>query len=57
MLYALLKPISDKAEANPYESASLEWSMPSPPPTLNFEKIPTLTASTYDYGTKLEQEA
>ncbi|MBA4728546.1 MAG: cbb3-type cytochrome c oxidase subunit I [Thermodesulfobacteriota bacterium] len=57
MLYALLKPISDKAEANPYKSASLEWSMPSPPPTLNFEKIPTLTASTYDYGTKLEQEA
>ena len=37
--YALCftKTYLDKAEANPYESASLEWSMPSPPPTLNFE--------------------
>jgi cytochrome c oxidase subunit 1 len=53
MLYAFLKPIS-KAEANPYKSTSLEWSMMSPPPTLNFDKIPTVTGSTYAYGTKQE---
>ena len=38
----------------PYKSTSLEWSMMSPPPTLNFDKIPTVTGSTYAYGTKQE---
>jgi cytochrome c oxidase subunit 1 len=53
MLYAFLKPIS-KAEANPYKSTSLEWSMMSPPPTLNFDEIPAVTGSTYAYGTRQE---
>ena len=56
MIYNFFTPIS-KAPANPYGSKSLEWSMPSPPPTLNFDEIPTVTASTYDYGNKIEEDA
>ena len=55
MVYNFFKPISD-AEGNPYKSVSLEWSMSSPPPTLNFDEIPTVTDSTYAYGDKIEQE-
>ena len=55
MIYNFFKPVS-KAEGNPYKSTSLEWSMPSPPPTLNFDEIPTVTGSTYDYGNKVEGE-
>jgi len=56
MLYNFFRPISKTAEANPYKSKSLEWSIPSPPPTLNFDEIPTVTESTYAYGNKIERE-
>jgi len=56
MLYVLCRP-TGPASANPYNSLSLEWQMPSPPPTLNFKEIPTVNDSTYAYGTKIEQEA
>lgn len=39
-----------KAEANPWQSLSLEWQCPSPPPHDNFEKIPVVTDWSYGYG-------
>ncbi len=39
-----------KAPSNPYNSLSLEWMTPSPPPHDNFETIPTVTDWTYGYG-------
>lgn len=47
----------EKAPQNPYNSLSLEWQVPSPPPVENFEKIPHVTDWTYGYGKKHEQEA
>jgi cytochrome c oxidase subunit 1 len=37
--------------ANPWNSRSLEWTIPSPPPFYNFEQIPTIKAGPYEYGT------
>ena len=42
----------EKAPQNPFNSLSLEWSVPSPPPHENFEEIPHVTDWTYGYGTK-----
>ncbi|MCG6552223.1 MAG: cbb3-type cytochrome c oxidase subunit I [Candidatus Magnetominusculus sp. LBB02] len=39
-----------KAPANPWNSLSLEWQIPSPPPFYNFEQIPTITDGPYEYG-------
>jgi cytochrome c oxidase subunit 1 len=38
------------AETNPWHSRSLEWQVPTPVPVENFERIPVITASPYDYG-------
>jgi cytochrome c oxidase subunit 1 len=35
---------------NPYRSRSLEWQLPSPVPPENFERIPVILASSYEYG-------
>ena len=35
---------------NPWRAAGLEWRTPSPPPTENFEKVPTVTEEAYAYG-------
>jgi cytochrome c oxidase subunit I len=43
-----------KAPANPYNSLSLEWQTPSPPPQDNFPEIPVVTDWTYGYGTPVE---
>lgn len=53
-LVNLLKGLfnGEKAPQNPFNSLSLEWSVPSPPPHENFEKIPHVTDWTYGYGTK-----
>ncbi len=37
------------APANPWGGSTLEWTIPSPPPTENFEEIPTITRKVYDY--------
>ena len=42
----------EKAPENPYNSLSLEWQVPSPPPHENFERIPHVTDWTYGYGKK-----
>ncbi len=53
-LVNLLKGLfnGEKAPQNPFNSLSLEWSVPSPPPHENFEEIPHVTDWTYGYGTK-----
>jgi cytochrome c oxidase subunit 1 len=40
------------ADANPWGGVTLEWTVPSPPPQENFEKIPTITHGPYVFGTE-----
>ena len=42
----------EKAPQNPFNSLSLEWQVPSPPPHENFEEIPHVNDWTYGYGKK-----
>jgi cytochrome c oxidase subunit I len=37
------------AGPNPWGAKGLEWTTPSPPPTENFEEIPTVTEGAYNY--------
>jgi len=37
------------APANPWNAAGLEWQIPSPPPTANFEEEPVVTWEAYNY--------
>ncbi len=37
------------APANPWNAAGLEWQVPSPPPTSNFEEQPIVTWEAYNY--------
>jgi cytochrome c oxidase subunit 1 len=39
------------APENPWDSTGLEWQVPSPPPTDNFEETPFVTEPAYNYGT------
>ena len=39
----------EKAGSNPWQGATLEWQIPSPPPAENFEKIPTVDRGPYDF--------
>lgn len=39
-----------KAEANPWMLPGLEWRIPSPPPTENFEETPIVTWEAYEFG-------
>ena len=39
-----------KAPANPWGGATLEWTLPSPPPLENWEEPPTVTKGPYDYS-------
>ncbi len=43
-----------KASDNPYESLSLEWKTPSPPPHDNFTAPVVVTDWTYGYGTPVK---
>jgi cytochrome c oxidase subunit I len=43
------------AGMNPWGATGLEWSIPSPPPTHNFDRIPVVTHDAYDY-TAIPQE-
>lgn len=38
------------APANPFRATGLEWQTPSPPPTLNFDRIPIVTKGPYAYS-------
>jgi cytochrome c oxidase subunit 1 len=37
------------AGANPWRATGLEWTVPSPPPTHNFEEIPIVVRGPYEY--------
>jgi cytochrome c oxidase subunit 1 len=39
----------ERAPANPWGAYGLEWEVPSPPPTHNFDEIPVVTREAYDY--------
>lgn len=39
-----------KANDNPWESTTLEWSTPTPPPHGNFAKVPTVHRGPYEYS-------
>lgn len=43
-------------ENNPWDGTTLEWTIPSPPPTENFEEIPVVTRGPYDRHPKEEEE-
>ncbi|MBI5189382.1 MAG: cytochrome c oxidase subunit I [Nitrospirae bacterium] len=45
------------APADPWRGKTLEWTVPSPPPTENFETIPTVTGWPYSYGGKGDGDA
>ena len=50
LLYSAFR--GEKAPENPYNSLGLEWKATTPPPTTNFEHVPHLAGSTYDYATE-----
>src|SRR5512135_198304 len=54
MLFNFIRSLykGEKAPANPWGAKTLEWQTPSPPPTENFEKIPTVTDWPYTFGKK-----
>ena len=45
-----------KAEDNPWQANTLEWTAPSPPPHGNFETVPTVYRGPYEYSSPLVQE-
>lgn len=47
----------ERAPANPWDARSLEWTIPSPVPSYNFETIPVITAGPYEYGKPEEGKA
>ncbi|HUK44389.1 MAG TPA: hypothetical protein VLV28_03765, partial [Gaiellaceae bacterium] len=40
-----------RADANPWESRSIEWQLPTPVPPGNFEQTPVFAGDPYGYGT------
>ena len=50
-LYTIINGLlkGKKAPANPWGSKTLEWQTTSPPPVLNFDHEPVVTAGPYEY--------
>jgi cytochrome c oxidase subunit 1 len=46
----------ERAEANPWKSNTLEWTVASPPPHGNFAEMPTVYRGAYEYGTPGRRE-
>ena len=54
-IYSYFK--GEKATQNPWGGVTLEWTIPSPPPTENFDEIPVITGEPYDFeGVKADGE-
>ncbi|UCG51661.1 MAG: cytochrome c oxidase subunit I [Candidatus Latescibacterota bacterium] len=51
MLSNLIRSLrtGEKADGNPWGGTTLEWTVPSPPPLENFEKIPHVDRDPYDF--------
>ena len=47
LIYGLAR--GEKASANPWRAATLEWQVSSPPPVENFAEIPVVTTEPYDF--------
>jgi cytochrome c oxidase subunit 1 len=45
------------APSNPWHAMTLEWLVTSPPPTFNFDEIPQVVGSPYEYGVAGAQHA
>jgi cytochrome c oxidase subunit I len=41
-----------RAPSNPWRSLTLEWQVSSPPPVFNFDEIPQVVGSPYEYGVR-----
>jgi cytochrome c oxidase subunit 1 len=52
MMINLIKSvfIGEKAAPNPWGGATLEWTLPSPPQTEDFETIPVITRGPYEFN-------
>lgn len=46
----------EKASANPWGAKGLEWTVPSPPPTENFETKPMVKEEAYHYTPEIHEE-
>jgi cytochrome c oxidase subunit 1 len=44
------------ATANPWQAKGLEWTIPSPPPTYNFNEVPVVTEEAYHYAPEEEDQ-
>jgi cytochrome c oxidase subunit 1 len=55
LLYALFR--GRRATSNPWGGVTLEWRVPSPPPTENFRVIPTVTTGPYVFTEEREAGA
>jgi cytochrome c oxidase subunit 1 len=42
----------EPAPANPWRALTLEWQVSSPPPVFNFDEIPQVVGSPYEYGVR-----
>ncbi len=58
MIGNLLKAVfkGPPAPVNPWGGATLEWQVPTPPPTLNFVGEPDLSRGPYEYPTEVTDE-
>ncbi len=52
MAYNLIRGVfaGGPAPSNPWEGATLEWSLPSPPETEDFREVPLITKGPYDFS-------
>jgi cytochrome c oxidase subunit 1 len=59
MVWNLARGLFRKTDvpANPWGGVTLEWSIPSPPPTENFEVLPIITEDPYQFNSPAKEPA